>query len=158
MHADQLNKWLALVANLGVIAGIVFLAFEIRQSNRIAIATSEIALRQTYGALSESVMESPEMAEVLFKAKSPDATLSGAERVMGEFYIARELNTWRAVERAHANGMASSTSLDAAIDDIRLIFREYPGLRYAFEGTVEGYPANSQSVVYRTVTELLAGE
>jgi len=158
MDTDKLNKWLTLVANLGVIAGIVFLALEIRQSNRIAVATSEISIRQTYGALSESVMESPEMAEVLFKAQSPDANLSGAERVMGEFYIAREFNTWGAVERAHANGMTSPTALEAAKDDIRVIFESYPGLRYAFEGTAYSYPANSHTEVYRTVIELLDSE
>ena len=30
---EKLNSWLALIANLGVIAGIVFLGFEIRQSS-----------------------------------------------------------------------------------------------------------------------------
>lgn len=95
------------------------------------------------------------MAEVLFKASSPDASLSGAERVMGTYYIAREFNTWGAVERAFANGMTSPTALEAAKDDIRVIFEGYPGLRFAFEETVYSYPANSQSEIYRTVVELL---
>jgi len=32
MNLDKVNKWLTLVANIGVIAGIVFLAVEIRQN------------------------------------------------------------------------------------------------------------------------------
>jgi hypothetical protein len=33
MNSDNLNKWLSLGANLGVLAGIVLLAFEINQAN-----------------------------------------------------------------------------------------------------------------------------
>ena len=33
MASDKLNRWLTLVANLAVVAGIIFLAMEIRQNN-----------------------------------------------------------------------------------------------------------------------------
>ena len=36
MNLDKLNGWLTLAANLGVLAGIVFLAIELDQSNRQA--------------------------------------------------------------------------------------------------------------------------
>jgi hypothetical protein len=32
---DKLNKWLMLVANIGVIVGIAFLAVEVNQNNRL---------------------------------------------------------------------------------------------------------------------------
>ena len=93
MDNNGLNKWLTLVANLGVIAGIVFLAYEIRLSNQIAVSTTEVALRESYGSSNETVYTSPEIAEVLYKARDPDAELSGPERLMGEYYIARMFNT-----------------------------------------------------------------
>lgn len=34
MDADALNQWLTLVANIGVLAGIIFLAVEVRQNSR----------------------------------------------------------------------------------------------------------------------------
>lgn len=39
MNLDNLNKWLTLVANIGVLAGIAFLAIELQQSNKIAISS-----------------------------------------------------------------------------------------------------------------------
>ncbi len=33
MDFDKLNRWVSLVANIGVVAGIFFLAIELRQSN-----------------------------------------------------------------------------------------------------------------------------
>ena len=55
------------MANLGVIAGILFLAYEIRLSNQIAVATTEIALRESYGSGNETVYGNPAIAEILFK-------------------------------------------------------------------------------------------
>ena len=39
---DKLNQWLTLVANLGVVAGIIFLAYEIQQ-NTNAMTTETTA-------------------------------------------------------------------------------------------------------------------
>jgi|MEHZ01.5.fsa_nt_MEHZ011436741.1_11 hypothetical protein len=40
MNMDSLNKWLTLAANIGVIAGIVFLGIEIRNNNTLAKVAS----------------------------------------------------------------------------------------------------------------------
>jgi hypothetical protein len=66
MKRIDTGKTLTVLANFGVIVGIVFLAFEIRQSNLIAIATAEIAARESYAALNESVYGNAEIAEILF--------------------------------------------------------------------------------------------
>jgi len=47
---DRLNQWLVLVANLGVVAGIVFLGFEIQQN-------SEAINAQTYQSRAEAAQE-----------------------------------------------------------------------------------------------------
>jgi len=43
MNFENVNRWLTLLANLGVIAGIVFLAFELRQNNQLLVAQSSYA-------------------------------------------------------------------------------------------------------------------
>ena len=40
MNADSMNKWLTLAANLGVVAGLVFLGIEINQNTRATIAAA----------------------------------------------------------------------------------------------------------------------
>ena len=47
MDLDKLNKWLTLVANLGVVAGIVFLAIEIRQ-NQVSIDRNSELMEREY--------------------------------------------------------------------------------------------------------------
>jgi len=61
MSMDNLNKWLTLAANFGVIAGILFLAFEIRQNTRTMQAaaiqeSTNIAREQLYFLAGDSEM------------------------------------------------------------------------------------------------------
>lgn len=46
MNLDSLNKWLTLLANLGVVAGIIFLAIEIRQNQISLDRNSELVERE----------------------------------------------------------------------------------------------------------------
>lgn len=43
MAADQVNKWLTLTANFAVVAGIIFLAIELRQNNELLLSESRQA-------------------------------------------------------------------------------------------------------------------
>jgi hypothetical protein len=45
MHLDSLNKWLTLLANFGVVAGIFFLAIEIRQNQTLLDQNHQTMLR-----------------------------------------------------------------------------------------------------------------
>lgn len=42
MRIDKLNAWMTLVANLGVVAGLVFVAFEIRQNSELLAVEARI--------------------------------------------------------------------------------------------------------------------
>ena len=44
MNLDDLNKWLTLLANFGVVAGIIFLAIEVRQNQEVLERENAIAL------------------------------------------------------------------------------------------------------------------
>ena len=46
IESDQLNRWLSLAANLGVIAGIVFLVVELRQNTDMMRAQSRTEMSQ----------------------------------------------------------------------------------------------------------------
>ena len=54
MNLDNLNKWIALLANIGVVAGIVFLALEINQSNR---ATQSATYQARMNEMDQSLRE-----------------------------------------------------------------------------------------------------
>jgi hypothetical protein len=90
-----LNQWLTLAANLGVIAGIVFLGLEIQQNNAVSMS-------QVYQARMDSRRElvilgmAQDMSAILQKASSPSyANLNDLSEV--ERRQVRQLNTlWMA--------------------------------------------------------------
>lgn len=48
MHADKVNQWLTLIANISVVAGIVFLAVEIRQNTESQEESMRLARANAY--------------------------------------------------------------------------------------------------------------
>ena len=48
MEMEKLNQWLTLLANVGVLVGIVFLAIEIRQNTNNLEMNRQIALTEAY--------------------------------------------------------------------------------------------------------------
>ena len=115
MDAEKLNKWLSLIANVGVIVGIAFLVLEIRQSNRIAIASNEIALREGWAGINEVIVSNMQVAELLAKARNPDAEFTQPQVEIVDAYVARQFNDWNAIEKAYENEMVSAGTLNIAI-------------------------------------------
>ncbi len=127
----------------------------IRQSNLIAIATAEIAIRESYAALNESVYGNTEIAEILFKARNSDAVFSGPQIEKVGSYIARLFNIWNAIERAYVNGMVSESTLDVAKEDIKFAIDTYPSLRPYFQDNVETYSSDEESEIVKAMVRAL---
>ena len=66
MDTDKLNKSLTLIANLAVVASIVFLAFELRQNNELL--ESEILAKQAANNTKEQFANSPDLQNELVNA------------------------------------------------------------------------------------------
>ena len=137
MDTDNLNKWGSLLANVGVLAGIVFLALEIRQSNRIAMATAEMSIRDHYFTQNQIVLTDDRVTELLVKAKDPNAEFSAIEAEKLDAYIYMQTNTWRAIEIAYMNGLLPHETFETIDHEARGNLRWYPGLRPIMERIVE---------------------
>lgn len=155
MEAEKLNKWLGLIANLGVIVGIVILVLEIRQSNRIAIASNEIELRQGWAGINEVIVSNMQVAELLAKARNPDAEFTGPQVEIIDAYIARQFNDWNAIEKAYENEMVSAATLDIANEDIKWTISTYPAFRSFYRSHIDTYPSDSESAIYNAVAQHL---
>jgi hypothetical protein len=87
MDTDKLNRWMTLVANFGVIAGLIFLAVEIRQNTASLDESRTQARLQSYQMYLQNLDESqralansPYMAEIFVKyERDGAAALSDVE-------------------------------------------------------------------------------
>jgi hypothetical protein len=70
LDADRLNRWLTLIANIAVVAGIIFLGLELRQNNELLKfeAGSVYFQNRVWGA--NKSLENPEFARMIFKARN----------------------------------------------------------------------------------------
>ena len=85
MNRSDLGQAIGILANLGVVAGIVFLAIEIGQNNAELSSQSRFNYYQTRFGLNAMVAQDGELADVLSRA------IAGEELARGEAVQARQV-------------------------------------------------------------------
>ena len=142
MNLDKLNQWLSLLANLGVLVGLIFLIVELNQSNRIAIYSAESARRTQFLDMNTSRIENP---EIIAKLMNPNPELNDVEWVQALYTARQQTNTWIDAEHAVINGLLSEQTYREIFDDIDVVVMEMPGLIPAFEYIFEAYKVDEDS-------------
>jgi len=132
MDTENANRWLTLCANFAVVAGIVFLAFEIRQNSELLQAEVEVFQAQAREAKldrrtgnSRLVASSPELAEAIHLYKS-GGQLTPVQEIQVEAYQRTVLAAWEWQFHEYERGRFS-------IDDLAL-----GSWRAAMEGNAAG--------------------
>ena len=93
MDSDRLNRWLTLGANVGVIAGIVFLAFELRQNNDLLESESQYRFLENRRQLNVEVYRDPTLAELMGKLRAGDP-LDANERIRARAFFQSVYQNW----------------------------------------------------------------
>lgn len=140
MKKINLGQLISVLANIGVLAGIIFVAYEIRQSNRIAMGTTSYELGRHWMGINELYMTSPDVLDVaveLFDRDFVPKDLRQREQV--EAYARRLLNNWIAIEEAHNNGIASDAFYALAVEDVKAVIEKRPGLVPVYEAVGAQY-------------------
>ena len=71
MNWDKLNRWLTLLANLGVVAGLIFVAVQVQQGNEMAELQREANTDARVNALIDMVIADQELIDLM--ARDPAA-------------------------------------------------------------------------------------
>jgi hypothetical protein len=136
MNLDNLNKWLIFAANLGVIAGIAFLAIEIRQNSEVLQAEASFAQLTVESGRRATLYENVNgMAELVLKQTSSQE-LSGVENYRLNLFWLDFLSYWQWKHREYLAGRLDRNSLD--LRAWRAQWRVYPGLQRQYEETKSG--------------------
>lgn len=155
MNIEKINTWLTLIANVGVLAGIVFLALEIQQSNRIAIATTDLGIGEGFNSFNESVYEDKDMSVLLARAMSAEAEFSPDEEVALRLWLYVFLNTHVSAEIAYINGLATEETYEGNFRDARSVYQRYPGLHTILRGVVDNFLENAEDIEFVTYLDQL---
>ena len=93
MKLESLNSWLTLVSIVGVMAGIVFLALELREGQILASTQAIQNRNQLLGDWELRIAESAELSKLVYRASS------------GDELSEEEMMRFRAVQIASVNRM-----------------------------------------------------
>ena len=125
---DKLNGWLGLLANLGVIAGLVILVLEVQQSNRIALGSAESDWSLQASEVNRSVVDNETTGTLAGKLSSRETDLTVTEAAQAKFFVRQFNNLWSSAESLHSRGLMSDSYYEGALVDVAVTMDELPGL------------------------------
>lgn len=128
MDFEKLNRWLTFLANVGVIAGIVFLAVEIRQNSNAIRAQTRAQLAEEVTELFSVNMNDQAYADVLMRGNNV-AELSAVEQYQYSRHRNAWINYWNNVAYQYQMGMYDESEFALQISTIRNDMETYPGLK-----------------------------
>ena len=127
MDRDRLNWWLTILANLGMLGGLVFVGFEIRQNTSQLRADASHSVTASVNELNAGLYGDPELAELVFRGEADLGVLTPIERMRFDSYEFSRINIAEYMQDLEGEGVS-----DLSFRYAEWIVREFqtkPGLR-----------------------------
>ncbi len=105
----NIGESIGILANIGVIAGIIFLAMEIRQNNRLLAAQARYSLRQYRSDVADSIM-APHVLKATH-AYAGGGTVTPAEKSAALMIALKGIELWEWQYGEYAAGMLGRRNL-----------------------------------------------
>jgi len=103
MKKLDIGQTISIFANIGVIAGIVFLGLELQQNNELMATAANAAKDERIEDLMEQIYSVPGLAEISLKAESGES-LTESEQLMVRGFQLRTMYGWLPVLRDYNAG------------------------------------------------------
>ena len=111
-----MTKLLELAGAATLIISLIFIGYEIRLANRIALVETEWEMFNSYAAYNEMAIEQPELF-----AERPISEYTETEIAGKRSQFFRTLNIWLAAETAYSNGMISEATYLITLADAQAL-------------------------------------
>ena len=104
---DKLNQWLTLIANVGVLIGIGFVAYELQQNTTATQLETTSNFQNAFAEVELMIASNPEFANVLTKGRNGQP-LTDAEFVRLQAFYRTVLRAWQTnVTQYEAGGLSA---------------------------------------------------
>ena len=103
MNLDKLNQWLTLLANFGVIAGIVFLAIQVNQNNQMMKSQTRSEISRSISDMLLSQVSSPYIGVIA--GSTPVNEMSEADRFRFQNFQLAEFRIWENIHYQYRKGL-----------------------------------------------------
>jgi len=107
---EKVNQWLALLANLGVLVGIGFLVFEIRQNTKAIHSQTRATL---FAGAQEELWKNMEYPDVTLNFLTTDHKLTPEEKVRLDAWLTASMSARQFAWSEYINGNITQSQWDA---------------------------------------------
>lgn len=130
MKKDHWREFVEVLGIVSIVAMLLLVAWELRETNRIARTDASAAVTARIGEIHLKRMTDPDFAQLFAKIAAPNAhliTATEASRIDG---LARYVvNVYTSAQHAFDAGMIDSDALRHYRHRLDMLLEEYPGLR-----------------------------
>ena len=151
MNVERSSMWLSVLANFGVLVGIILLIVEIRHNT----ATTQAVLHQenvAFGRDHADLLlndENHELAEIIFRGQDDLNALSGIELRKLIIYTAWEMTPWESTFLHFEDGLISHRDWKSFDRSYSNLIKSSPGYRVWWDAAGHNYDPKFQAYVNR---------
>jgi hypothetical protein len=141
VESERLNSWLGILANIGVLIGIVFLAIEVRHASDTAQAQMVDSVITGHNELNLAAFSDPLLARVVVVGLYEPAILSDAEAIQFQFWMRARVNQDMRLGKLNQLGFKSAENRQNELKQIAGLLST-PGGKLFLESNRAGFPAS----------------
>jgi hypothetical protein len=159
MKNSHLREFVEIVGIISIVASLLLVAWEIRQSNRIAAAEIEMQLAQGFNEMSISRATEPDFAKLFPKLRSPGSHLvTATEESQLDGLAMHFMRLYSAAQIAHDSGLLTAQRLDMYRLDLQQTLDQLPGLHPALLEIYDSSPEMRAMPVFQPLRDVDAEE
>ena len=130
MKSEQLNNWLSVLANLGVLIGLIFVGVELRNSSNSVTGQIADSIAEGFNEFNLTVAADAELP-VIFNVGLCDPSLLSPEEAVRFGTLMRALiNQYYRIHTLYLTGALQESDWTGMVSDANGIIRSPGGLRY----------------------------
>lgn len=137
---------------------LLLVAYEVRQSNRIAQATTTYEIGRDVNQFNELGYSNPEFAELLVKLRNTNFRPTDVEAMQIRLLANRFMNLWTIQEKAYRNGLLTDAQFAATQADVITVMEAFPVLNEHWAYVLRDQPGLKESAVLEPIVSAVSTE
>lgn len=151
INRKAIRDTVELVGILAVVLSLLLVAYEVRQSNRIAQATTTYEIGRDVNQFNELGYSDPEFAALLVKLRDPEFKPTNVEAMQVRLLANRFVNIWTIQEKAYRNGLLSDAQFVMTKADVITVMGAFPALIKYWEDVLRDQPTLNDYIVLEPI-------
>jgi hypothetical protein len=105
MNSDLLTRWTAIITNIAIVIGLVFVGLEFRNNARAVESERIDSLTEEGAEIQRIAIGDAELTDILLRAYAEPESLTKTERDRAQHWMIVNYTNFRRVHRAHQAGL-----------------------------------------------------